>query len=76
LDLDESSLTGETEPVRKNIEDIVSKNVPISDRKNMVFMGTLVRNGYGTAIVVGTGNHTELGLICSMMKDVPLPHSD
>jgi Ca2+-transporting ATPase len=77
LDVDESSLTGETDPIRKNIETISPNDtiIPASKRKNIVFMGTLVKNGYGTAIVIGTGNDTELGAICSMMKEIEKPRT-
>lgn len=77
LYVDESSLTGETEPVRKNNLDILEtgKDLQISERINIVFMGSLVKNGYGTAVVIGTGNQTELGTICSMVKDIEKPRT-
>ena len=47
LDIDESSLTGETEPCRKNANQIIreAEDLALADRKNIAFMGTLVRNG-------------------------------
>ncbi|KAJ3162948.1 High affinity Ca2+/Mn2+ P-type ATPase-like protein [Irineochytrium annulatum] len=72
LEVDESSLTGETKPCKKNNNKIGSlvADLPLADRKNIVFMGTLVRNGHGTGIVVGTGKNTEFGFVFKMMKDV------
>ncbi|TPX36280.1 hypothetical protein SmJEL517_g01646 [Synchytrium microbalum] len=72
LEIDESSLTGETEPCRKNTKQITreSADLPIADRKNIAFMGTLVRNGHGRGIVVGTGADTEFGFVFNMMNQV------
>ncbi|KAI8820159.1 Ca-transporting ATPase [Fimicolochytrium jonesii] len=72
LQIDESSLTGENEPCGKH-HDVVegdSVDLPLADRRNIAFMGTLVRNGHGSGIVVGTGTHTEFGMVFSMMKEV------
>jgi P-type Ca2+ transporter type 2C len=72
LDLDESNLTGENEPTRKTDHSIHSfdAGASFSERKNIVFMGTLVRNGHGQAVVFGTGNNTELGLVMKMVSEV------
>ncbi|ORX83353.1 PMR1-type calcium-transporting P-type ATPase [Anaeromyces robustus] len=72
LEIDESSLTGETKPCVKNTEVIISEasEVNLAERKNIGFMGTLVRNGYGVGIVIGTGKNTEFGTIFSMVNDV------
>lgn len=75
LEIDESSLTGETKPVKKHTEAIVQAGLgvgglPISERGNIAFMGTLVRNGRGEGIVVGTGKQSEFGVVFSMMQDV------
>lgn len=74
LEVDESSLTGETKPMRKDIQPTYrgmgDAVVPISDRKNICFMGTLVRSGNGLGVVVGTGKETEFGEIWLMMKEV------
>ena len=64
LEVDEASLTGESEPVKKNKGQPLSGNdVSIGDRKNMVFLGTYITRGNGAAIVVATGSDTELGKI-------------
>jgi Ca2+-transporting ATPase len=76
LEIDESSLTGETKPVKKQTEAINGGGrvgiggLPISERNNIAFMGTLVRNGRGEGIVVGTGTQSEFGVVFSMMQDV------
>jgi P-type Ca2+ transporter type 2C len=70
LRVEEASLTGESLPVQKNAASILDKNVPLGDRKNTAFMGTLVSYGRGRGVVVGTGMHTQLGLIASMLQTV------
>ncbi|TPX65533.1 hypothetical protein SpCBS45565_g05106 [Spizellomyces sp. 'palustris'] len=72
LQIDESSLTGENEPCRKHTDVIEgrSEDLPLAERRNVAFMGTLVRNGHGLGIVVGTGKHTEFGMVFTMMKEV------
>ncbi|KAG8717216.1 High affinity Ca2+/Mn2+ P-type ATPase-like protein, partial [Ceratobasidium sp. 394] len=69
LELDESSLTGETRPARKNTESC-PPGAPLGERLCIAFMGTLVRNGRGTGIVISTGSRTEFGAIFAMMQDV------
>jgi magnesium-transporting ATPase (P-type) len=98
LTVDESSLTGETEPSDKATNQMagvegeekgshhVSINValsppltagtpatggvvPVADRKNCGFMGSLVSTGRGTGVVISTGMATELGAVCAMMDD-------
>lgn len=68
LKINESSLTGESSAVRKK-EGVVDQNTPIGDRTNMVFMGTLVEEGNGKAVVVETGAHTAIGNIVSLVKE-------
>jgi len=72
LEIDESSLTGETRPCLKNTEIITrdTQEVNLAERKNIAFMGTLVRNGYGMGIVIGTGKNTEFGNIFTMVNEV------
>ncbi len=75
LKIDEAVLTGESKPVSKTIEP-VSGEASIGDQKNMVFKGTYVASGYGTAVVVGTGVNTQIGAIHSSIEqintDIPL----
>jgi Ca2+-transporting ATPase len=74
LEIDESMLTGENKAVKKSHGFIcASSHTAIVDRKNIVFMGTLVKQGNGKAIVLGTGKNTEFGVVFSMMKDTEEP---
>ena len=68
LKIEESSLTGETEPVLKNSDNIfINRNVPLGDIKNMAFGNTIVVNGHAEGIVVETGMNTEVGKIAKMI---------
>ena len=74
LQLNEASLTGESEPVRKNDGSaIIGAEIPIAERKNMVFLGTFITSGTGKAIVVETGSTTELGKIQEGLKAAGAP---
>src|SRR6266536_2843262 len=70
LRVEEASLTGESLPVQKNAATVLEKNVPLGDRKNTAFMGTVVSYGRGRGVVTSTGMHTQLGLIASMLQNV------
>lgn len=73
LSIDESNLTGETNPVSKNHATLSPGKRPISECSNIAFMGTLVRDGHGSGIVVLTGPSTIFGKIFSMMADIEKP---
>jgi cation-transporting P-type ATPase F len=62
LQVDESALTGESVPVVKD-EAVLPRSTVVADRRNMLYSGTLVTHGTGSAIVVSTGAETELGEI-------------
>ncbi len=68
--VDESPLTGESEPVRKNPNVILEPDTPVSDRVNMLFMGTHAVSGKALAVVVATGMRTELGKIAESLSKV------
>ena len=70
LRVEEASLTGESLPVQKNAATVLEKNVPLGDRKNTAFMGTLVSYGRGRGVVTSTGMYTQLGLIASLLQNV------
>jgi P-type Ca2+ transporter type 2C len=68
LRIDEASLTGESVSVQKNALIHLEEDIPLGDRVNMAFMGTLVTYGRGKGIVASTGMNTQLGLIASMLQ--------
>lgn len=67
LQVIESSLTGESMPVEK-LAQTLPEDIALADRKNMVFMGTIISQGNCRAIVTATGLGTELGRISGLMK--------
>lgn len=73
LTIDESALTGESLPAGKHWDFIAREDTPLADRKNMLHMGTVVTGGSGQALVTGTGRHTEIGLIQSLVGEVKPP---
>ncbi|OIO55741.1 ATPase [Candidatus Peregrinibacteria bacterium CG1_02_54_53] len=70
LHAEEASLTGESIPVAKAIEPMLSENPPIGDRHNMLFAGTAITYGRGTMIVTATGMQTEFGKIAQLLQTV------
>lgn len=69
LVVEESILTGESEPVKKT-EHVITENSIIGDQKNMVFSGTLVQSGSAIGVVVATGDETEIGKINQALQSV------
>lgn len=61
LEVDESLLTGESQPDAKDPALVFDTNTPLGDRENMAFAGTLVTSGRGRGVVVATGSSTEVG---------------
>ena len=68
LKVEEASLTGESVPVDKTASVILDKEIPLGDRKNTVFMSTMVTYGRGKGIVTGTGMNTQIGIIADMIQ--------
>lgn len=68
FETDESALTGESMPVSKSSRTL-PENTPLGDRKNMVFMDTIVTRGRARAVVVATGMNTELGSIANQIAE-------
>lgn len=69
LQLDESSLTGESLPVSKTAETILPAGAQVTDLTNMVLSGTMIMQGEGTAVVATTGRNTELGHIAKLTEE-------
>ncbi len=67
LQVEEAALTGESMPVAKDSSLILPHHAPPSERRNMVYAGTLVTRGEGAAVVTDTGMDTEMGGIARMV---------
>ncbi|MDA8140470.1 MAG: hypothetical protein M0036_17630, partial [Desulfobacteraceae bacterium] len=67
LQVEEAALTGESVPVEKHTDPLPTQDLPVGDRRNMVFMGTIITSGRGQAILTSTGMATELGRIAQMV---------
>jgi len=70
LSIDEASLTGESMPSKKNAQSQLQSDIPIGDRENSAFMGTVATYGRGQGVVTTTGMKTQLGLIAKMLQSV------
>ncbi|RCK65419.1 Calcium-transporting ATPase 1 [Candida viswanathii] len=73
LSIDESNLTGENSPVDKSTDPINIADPAVTERSNIAFMGTLVRDGHGSGIVVATSSDTVFGSVFEMMSDIEKP---
>lgn len=70
LAIDESILTGESVPVEKDPEAILSEVTPLAERRNLAFAGTLVVQGRGIGLIVATGSDTEWGRIARQTGEI------
>ena len=70
LAVDQSVLTGESAPVRKDAEARVEPDAPLTDRTTMVYSSTIAVRGRGQALVVATGPRTELGKIAQLVQEI------
>jgi len=69
MSADEAALTGESVPVKKNVEPISKPDLSPADQCCMAFSGTFITRGSGQGVVVGTGEQAEIGKIAKLMKE-------
>ncbi|MBO5417259.1 MAG: cation-translocating P-type ATPase [Clostridia bacterium] len=70
MKIEEAALTGESVPVNKVLDVLEmndGKDIPLGDRKNMIYMGSTVVYGRGSAVITGTGMDTEMGKIADAL---------
>ncbi len=72
LQTQESSLTGESLPIKKRIG-FFKEVMAVADRLNMLFSGTIITKGRGRAVVTNTGMNTEIGKIAKMIQETKTP---
>jgi Ca2+-transporting ATPase len=73
LEVDESSLTGESYPVSKDAAAVLASETRVTDQTNMIFTGTVVTRGRGRALITTTGVKTELGRVAGITKATKEP---
>ncbi|MDV6343195.1 HAD-IC family P-type ATPase [Nitrosomonas sp. Is37] len=75
LTVDESALTGESMPVSKIALPLARQDTPLADRRNMVYMGTMITGGNGVGVVIATGVNTQIGQIQSLVGEARPPET-
>ncbi len=76
FEVDESSLTGESQTVGKQVESLPGEDVPLAERANLFYMNTTVTRGRAEMVVTATGMNTQLGLLADMLgsaEESPTP---
>lgn len=68
LTVDESTLTGESLPVKKHAEVTLSDKTPLAERVNMLYSGTFISQGDGIYVVTAVGDNAEIGVIASDLQ--------
>ncbi len=69
IKISESALTGESEAVEKFAEFVYDKDMPLAERKNMAYAGSVVENGHAKGVVVAIGQESEIGKIAQSLKE-------
>jgi len=69
LAADESALTGESESVAKQVDALPEPDIPLGDRRNLLYKGSLISRGRAVGIVFATGGATELGRIAGLLRE-------
>jgi P-type Ca2+ transporter type 2C len=75
LSVDESALTGESLAVYKSSKTLKDPKTALGDRKNILYRGTIIATGQGKAVVVSTGQRTEIGKIQSLIQTAEVPQA-
>ncbi len=75
LSVDESALTGESMPIMKRSSPLGTENVPLADRTNMVYMGTLATGGQAMGVAVATGKFSEIGRVQLLVGQATSPET-
>lgn len=70
LKIEEAALTGESVPIEKNADAVLTEKAPLGDRVNTAYSGGTVTYGRGSGVVVATGMNTEMGKIAQMLSEV------
>lgn len=70
LSVDESALTGESIPVKKDAQAVCPETTPVAERQNMLYSGCFVSSGNGHMLVTGVGNNTEFGKIAQELSSI------